>query len=935
MSIEKNEEKSPKKELQFLGKKVSAPTQFKILLDIPNSVENQCKMCENKNDTIKCIKCQSFYCRECIKKIECIKQNNFKENKLICLDCLNSKISNKKKIENKNITCYICGKEFPEKNIIYYNANQEQKNYFKNELMNKSLSLAENEEKLLLNTDSNSIIKICNNCLGVKKEIIEKIFTIKLEKNEPKKQNNNIIDELTNLISKEKRETFNNLENKDEKNIKENNIKENRSKTKDLFDTFVMDKSEKDINIKKEMNNKFIQITIKNVDNSNKNNPNKNNPNNNNTIITQNNINENKNQLQKIKENISKDAKDNINKNNDIINNNKESNNKNNNCTESNNNNILNPNLLERNINCFLNMNSSSQNPPSININSNNKTSNIYIPHFFTTTPLTNTQNNINPLIPNINNNITKNIIEPSNINNNINQLNDINNLNNSSNQVNQYNTINNLKTEIPPKKLNENNSNKFNNNQLNQKTPVEENKNILPFIHNLNKKNSLGNNIFSFDLNPNNLSNCSNNLNNLSEGINKLIGLNESMNKNSIQSNINDKNQKKGFLFNSINNKGNNINININNNLIGVNNEIKATLNNISKDLHSFDNNNIENNLNILNNIQILTSVFSKIISEQNNKLNDNENNNTNNIISTANNDNACNNNINNNGENKRENKKENINININFMPPNNLNLNDILNNNLNEALNSNPSSRALINYILSVNDSLRSQLKTLKMYIEIQKVFVSIIYQNVELFIYNFHHSQIQHQPQKPPSQNKDLNIPNNQNSILSQIKDINTQNSQNNLITHITPPPQMQLSTLNNLQTLNNVGHSTTSLLNSSNLNYNSTPIIVSSMSSLLPNNSLGRGLPLFNFPGQQFKQDFSNGIPNIFNGNPPHFPLYPQQQGVNIASNPIIGQNIPQMMPILNQINTKGNNSINNNLQNTNAQKNSDQNIPILK
>ena len=931
MSFEKNEEKSPKKEQLFLGKKVSAPTQFKILLEVPNSVENQCKMCENKNDIIKCIKCQSFYCRECIKKIDCIKQNIFKENELICSDCLNGKISNKKRIENKNITCYICGNEFPEKNIIYYNANQEQKNYFKNELMNKSLSLAEKEETLLLNTNSNSIIKICNNCLGEKKEIIEKIFTIKLEEKEPKKQNNNIIDELTSLISKEKGETFNTLENKDEKNNKENNIKENRSKNKDLFDTFVMEKSEKDINIKKEPNNKFIQISLKKDDNFNKNNPN-----NNNTIIIQNNINENKNQLQQIIGNntISKDSKDNINKNKDIINNNNEVNNKNN-CLENNNNNILNPNLLERNINCFLNMNSSNQNPPSININSNNKTSNIYIPHFFTTTPLTNTQN-INSLIPNINNNITENIIEPSNTNNNINQLNNINNLNNSSNQINQANTVNNVKTTIPPSKLNENNSNKFNNNLLNQKTTVEENKNILPFIHNLNQKNSLGNNIFSFDLNPSNLSNCSNNLNNISEGINKLIGLNESMNNNNnIQSNINDKNPKKDFLFNSINNSGNNINININNNLIGVNNEIKATLNNISKDLHSFDNNNIENNLNILNNIQILTSVFSKIISEQNNKLNNNENNNTNNIMNTANNDNVCNNNINNNGENKIENKKDNINININFMPPNNLNLNDILSNNLNEALNSNPSSRALINYILSVNESLRSQLKTLKMYIEIQKVFVSIIYQNVELFIYNFHHNQNQHQPQKLPSQNKDLNIQNNQNNILSQIKDINTQNNQNNLLTHITPPPQMPLSTLNNLQTLNNVGHSTTSLLNSSNLNYNSPPLIISSMSSLLPNNSLGRGLPLFNFPGQQFKQDFSNGIPNIFNGNPPHFPLYPQQQGVNIVSNPIIGQNIPQMMPILNQINTNGNNNINNNLQNNNIQKSTDKNTQILK
>ena len=37
---------------------------------------------------------------------------------------------------------------------------------------------------------------------------------------------------------------------------------------------------------------------------------------------------------------------------------------------------------------------------------------------------------------------------------------------------------------------------------------------------------------------------------------------------------------------------------VDINNNFIGINNEMKATLKKISKDLYSFDNNNIENNL-------------------------------------------------------------------------------------------------------------------------------------------------------------------------------------------------------------------------------------------------------------------------------------------------------------------------------------------------
>ena len=93
----------------------------------------------------------------------------------------------------------------------------------------------------------------------------------------------------------------------------------------------------------------------------------------------------------------------------------------------------------------------------------------------------------------------------------------------------------------------------------------------------------------------------------------------------------------------------------------------------------------------------------------------------------------------------------------------------------------------------------------------------------------------------------------------------------------------------------------------------------------MAQLISNNNLGRGHSLFNYPGQQFKQELISNIPNIFNSRIP-FPLVPQQQGINLVSNPIIGQNIPQMFPILNQMNVIGNNSINNSLQFVNNPKN---------
>jgi hypothetical protein len=395
-------------------------------------------------------------------------------------------------------------------------------------------------------------------------------------------------------------------------------------------------------------------------------------------------------------------------------------------------------------------------------------------------------------------------------------------------------------------------------------------------------------------------------------------------MNINNMRSNINDKNAKKDYLYNSINNSGNNINKNINNNSIVVNNKIQITLNNITKDLQSFENNNIENTLNILNNIHKLATLFSKMISEHKDKKNNKENQNTNDIenINIINKQKILNHNPNNinieNDENKTEEKKDNIDMNninnINNPSPQNNNDNsfsDILNNmNINEVLNTNPSKTALIDYILSVNESLKNQLKTLKMYIEIKKVFTSVIYQNIELLIYNVNQNQVL--PQSSLSQLKNLD---NQSNILSQIKDMNPQNNQINILYQITPPPQISLNSLNDVTSLNGVSHSTSSILNTLNLN-NSSPIFLNSLSPILQNNDISRGLPLFNFPGQQYNKDFSNRIPNIFNGSTNFSLNPPQQHDANLPPNQINGQNIPQIIPILNQLNNNGISNINN-------------------
>ena len=879
MSNELNikKDKSSDKGQTFLGKKTESSN---ISLNTNLPIDN-CRICENKNNLIKCSKCGNNYCKECIKQINRININKIKENEFICSNCLKIEIIDKKNKESHRTICYLCGNKYEEKNLTNYNVSKEQKN----DLLNKGLSLEEKEDDII-NYKNLNYFKICNNCLIENNEIIGNILN---KKSETKKPNNgNIIDELTSIISKDKGETniFNILDIKSE-NSSENNTKDKKSKGKDLFDTIVVKKQDKEINREKEE----ISQDNKNIKHEDS------------QKIKEENI--NKFDLQNLIGNdlFLKNLNGNTNKNNNNdnqINKNKNEtiNNIHNNPSENiNNNSLLNSNLLERNVNSFLNMNTS---PPSININSNNKTSNIYIPHFFTATPLQNSQN-FNPIMPNmnLNNSLSSNLLDLPNINDNLNTLTDINILNNSIGNINNLKNINSEPKLIP--------NNKYNSNILNKNNVGEENKNILNLITNLNQNNlgNLGNNnLLNFDINQNSINNNVNNLNNIGEGINKLKDLGESLNINNLQSNIIDKNIKKDYLFNSINNKGNNLNVNINNNLIGVNNEIKVTLNKISKDFYLFDNNNIENILNILNNSETLTKIFSQIVLEQNNHQNKLDNN-INNINNNQKSDDHLNK-VNNEGEGGKENKDNN---------------NDTEKNkdmNLNEVLNGNPSTKALIKYILSVNDSLRKQIRTLKMYIEIQKVFVSIIFQKLEIFFQNLNQNQLENQSklQKIFSQNKDLNKQHNKNSqnnnILSQMKDLNPQNNKNIILPKINPPPQIPINSLNNLQTINPVPPSNSSLLNSSNLNYNS-PIIISPISQFIPNNNIGRNLSLFNLPGQQFKQDFSTSIPNIFNGNPP-FPLYPQHQGINSVGNPIIGQNLPQIIPLLNQMNNSGNNNL---------------------
>lgn len=68
-------------------------------------------------------------------------------------------------------------------------------------------------------------------------------------------------------------------------------------------------------------------------------------------------------------------------------------------------------------------------------------------------------------------------------------------------------------------------------------------------------------------------------------------------------------------------------------------------------------------------------------------------------------------------------------------------------------------------INFIRLMNETLKNQLKNLKTYIDIEKIFISIIYQNLNQFL-------------------KDLEkIGNNDNNIQKSIKEIERQKNNNN--------------------------------------------------------------------------------------------------------------------------------------------------------
>ena len=376
-----------------------------------------------------------------------------------------------------------------------------------------------------------------------------------------------------------------------------------------------------------------------------------------------------------------------------------------------------------------------NQKIPSININSNNKTSNIYLPNFFTITHLQNNtvpnnQNN-NQKIPN--NTINQNIFSIPNYLSNINPQNNLfskDNINQNKNEARSNNDIQNKISNLIQNNINNNISNL----NMNKNKILENNKNTIQYFQQ--------NNLLNIDNRNNKVNNCSDNLKDIKEGINNLINLNNP-NKNNI----------------------NNISLNQN-----VNSIIKGTLEKISKCMYNFDNNNLENNINILNKIELLANVFSKLIKDHNNNIQ----------------------------------KKEETNI------------------EKNEKINIEKSDEEVINSIISLTELLKNQIKILKTYSEIKKIFLSIIYQNIDIYLKEM--NRVQNNNSNTNNNTNQTSIQ-NLNNIFPQLIPINSFNSLAgiNLLNSL---PGLDISSLSN--NLNN-------------------PI-----SQLLSNNNILNCLPIFNFP-----------------------------------------------------------------------------------
>ena len=431
-----------------------------------------------------------------------------------------------------------------------------------------------------------------------------------------------------------------------------------------------------------------------------------------------------------------------------------------------------------------------------------------------------------NDLLNNINlfGDITKNFdflnsginkLKMPNININSKKVPDFLNLENSSNSFGNNNNCNNYSNLF--NNLNSNNAPLMQNPQLNNENKLF-NPNILP---NLNQKSIFGDNIFNIlgqEQNSNNQGN-----------------LNDNNEDNNQDENSYDPDNIYYFIF-----------------------KMKNALNQITEYLTIFENNNNDYNNSILDDIEALTIIFSTIVTKMKSDCKNDKNNNDKDYRGKDIKDN------------NKDNKDESHNIDINNSE--NINENKKIDNNENNNDKKTDKNKeededeeeedidTYLDFILTINDSFKNKLQSMKIYNDLKNLFFKVLFQNIERLIVKVcevaNEDQIKQtkhkkkeEPKKPPSSNN---------------------NYSNNNIFHFDKPTQFNMNNLNyNFPPQGN--NNNLSNYNQSLPHYNFMPYNPS-IPQTYQNNNINQQFPMPIIPNQNFKLNYPKNNPNNFNINP---------------------------------------------------------------
>ena len=241
MSNKKRKEKEEQNYFfSLLGKKTESPSSFSKKNEDFSFTQKKCLICKKRINLIQCIKCDMYFCIDCIKKISLYKDYSFIESQYICHQCNKKEMTPIKSLKTDFIECFICGNYLKGKNKHNYFVNEKQRLYFKNKIFNKSIFLEESNEIPEGKENDLSIITICDKCYINYSEIVDLIL---------KKSLDNI--NISNNLLKRRDVDDNNLSHNIFKLKRNKNIFKANNKNNDINDKNQKEKEIKNIEIDK------------------------------------------------------------------------------------------------------------------------------------------------------------------------------------------------------------------------------------------------------------------------------------------------------------------------------------------------------------------------------------------------------------------------------------------------------------------------------------------------------------------------------------------------------------------------------------------------------------------------------------------------------------------------------------------------------------